>query len=89
VKKHTPGPWSLSTCGDFIVDKTGGSIARIFWAGHSEEAEHNARLIAAAPELLSIVKKLAYNEGMIGEEDFRRAMWPIMMAAIAKTEGED
>ena len=50
---HTPGPWAagrLSSCGTVQVeDATGRSIAQAWdWP----EAEANAHLIAAAPDLL-------------------------------------
>lgn len=60
--KHTPGPWEVEnrfSCHSYV--KAG---ARILFqtecnrehAGESEESKANARLIAAAPEMLSALK---------------------------------
>lgn len=64
MSKHTPGPWETDN-GDnevnyrkshpdciTIKDATGWHIARVWLDGKSGTAEANARLIAAAPELL-------------------------------------
>lgn len=71
--KHTPGPWSVSsfdgvhqyaevTAGDGVQD-----LVRICdipsWPCATEEAEANARLIAAAPELLAVLQLLHANAG--------------------------
>jgi hypothetical protein len=70
---HTPGPWKMSgsTTAVYRAVQDGN------WAGHSdlnepiawltdtgrnaEETEANARLIAAAPELLAALKKIDAN----------------------------
>lgn len=60
---HTPGPWKLDKdCGDFdtlaVYAPDGRKI--VFWGGRynapSQEGEDNARLIAAAPDLLRLLK---------------------------------
>lgn len=73
MAKHTPGPWrSLNNCvvthsehfGIAIVDPTPDED---FWCGDSEpvnnqeEYEANARLIAAAPELLEALVELTHS----------------------------
>lgn len=58
--KHTPGPWRvfIAKGGHAIIgigELTGEGVADCgfgVWRGGSEEAMANARLIAAAPELL-------------------------------------
>lgn len=66
TSKHTPRPWVLMPefHGDhgqyYITDEADGSeIASVTaWIGeHRAEAEANARLIAAAPELLAALKE--------------------------------
>ncbi len=73
--KHTPGPWSLSNepfeksdngvlQGHVTVDAPShGALAQVVWkmadAQTSPECEANARLIAAAPDLLTKGKHLA------------------------------
>ena len=60
--KHTPGPWKVNTAYDVrtIYPKSQGygvTIARIH--NHFVEPEANAKLIAAAPELLAALKECA------------------------------
>lgn len=49
MSKHTPGPWVVDVYGD--VTANGEDVARI--ASSYDCAEHDARLIAAAPCMLS------------------------------------
>lgn len=66
IAKHTPGPWRVFTAkppNDHkiigIGELTGEGIADCgfgVWRGGSAEALANARLIAAAPELLAALK---------------------------------
>src|SRR4051812_31379349 len=59
--QHTPGPWRVD--GRFVMASKGaGAIAETFPHGPGKTAgtaEANARLIAAAPELLEALKLLA------------------------------
>jgi len=48
---HTPGPWRISKDGDFLEAPNGDPIADLRYL-HLPNNEANARLIAAAPELL-------------------------------------
>jgi hypothetical protein len=68
MSKHTPGPWAISS-GDFILQNHAavdapkhGALALVVWKmeddGRSPECEANARLIAAAPDLLEALKGL-------------------------------
>lgn len=94
ISKHTPGPWTLDDRGyKYIVSKSGdGYITRDIcrldgstMAALAQEA--NARLIAAAPELLEALELLVdnpYREGTESDERLRR----IGRAAIAKAKGE-
>ncbi len=61
-----------------------GSIAYEAWVqfkppGWEQEQEANARLIAAAPDLLDAVKE-------VGIDDVRHGTWTKIMNAIAKAE---
>jgi hypothetical protein len=87
--KHTPGPW-LTTDGIYneikALSEPGKTwvIARIKAAsGVHEEARANAKLIAAAPDLLEVLQDVAADTGPSG-------WWwgEKMMAAIAKAKGE-
>lgn len=49
MSKHTPGPWRISSEKNVIVN---GKVEIAFTTIYVKEAEANACLIAAAPELL-------------------------------------
>lgn len=70
ASKHTPGPWKIvkSKFGDLSI---------------KSEVEANARLIAAAPELLEACKR-AFDQT---DKDARPADWEMLRAAIAKATG--
>jgi hypothetical protein len=53
---HTPGPWQFDTDSDTIDSADGRQLAGVF--GPKLEAHANARLIAAAPELLAALEGL-------------------------------
>ena len=57
--KFTPPPWSVPGKGELrgaVVDKYGKMVCDPSGAGrHEDEAEANARLIAAAPEMYYIL----------------------------------
>lgn len=81
MSKHTPGPWDVNE-GDFGIYQleTSDQIAEVFSHHPPAELEANARLIAAAPELLEALKharsQMLHPDQMIDE-------------AIAKSEGRD
>lgn len=88
---HTPGPWKIE--GDPLSHRwfwlsTANLPAPLFEmkavVGHPDEISANARLIAAAPELLE-----ALNEAFdfLGGVDDAGAIRATICAAIAKAEG--
>lgn len=100
--KHTPGPWSVETrhivhaildtkgqeitFQDVSPQKDAGSITS---RGRSpEETQANARLIAAAPELLELADRMLeiidYNRHKLNVSDFEKEI----IAAIAKARGQ-
>lgn len=87
--KHTPGPWSTHLVDDTIVIIPRRPLPQKFSTlGHSEVADEedfaNARLIAAAPELLEALQMaLVYIDGEGTPEQYEQAI-----AAIAKAKGE-
>lgn len=108
--KHTPGPWTLSTregkpaskiCGSdaiSIVKSDGpmtGYIACMVATGHHTKKLANARLIAAAPELLDVVKPLLeayWNMAQMLQTDLQfqgDQLTQRTEAAIKKAEKED
>lgn len=59
--KHTPGPWGIIwTNGTIVIDANGGKtdIAHVVNRVNRDITEANARLIAAAPELLSALRSI-------------------------------
>lgn len=77
---HTPGPWTVDESRDcrskgYIRAENRVAVARATSAGrgHSELLA-NARLIAAAPELLLMLKALLEkNHGKMGADEFEKA----------------
>lgn len=73
--KHTPGPWLLADSDPRFVYALGDEGYNRFWLKVSgtdpalfAELEANARLIAAAPELLEVVRKV-YEGGLSPDEE--------------------
>ena len=87
-RQHTPGPWTAS---DNAIYGSSGLIkplvAYLDDRFADEEAANNARLIAAAPDLLELAQQIALaaeqNEGNIPTDIVSGAI-----AAIAKATGE-
>lgn len=79
--QHTPGPWFYKG-GSYVEDSKGGLVCRSdFKSGRSGENAGNARLIAAAPELLEALQFI-YNDPYTTCKCAERAR-----AAIAKATG--
>lgn len=85
--KHTPGPW--------VVDRTHPELERnVVWSGDQiiasvvndqhGNADANARLVAAAPELLEALRYMVANAEA---EGWSEMMLADATAAIAKAEG--
>lgn len=81
--KHTPGPWQMYADNGIscLVGPTDTPIARV----HCGDSVANARLIAAAPELLDFVDEFidAWKSGMAGDSYLMR----IAEAVRAKATG--
>ena len=89
--QHTPGPWSHTSRCDIIGN--GATIAVVRAAASSitiAEDSANARLIAAAPELLAELEELCevLNSGIICRIEPDSAKAAKIRAAIAKAKGE-
>ena len=100
MSKHTPGPWKADDKGKAVFiplrahhcEQLGIQVGFVSWEDDKESLA-NARLIAAAPELLEALK-MGYADTMdyiqrnhlSGAENNR---WLVLArAAIAKAEGE-
>lgn len=100
--KHTPGPWQVkeylrnepsSTMPEYRIQTDVDSIAEAhrLWRDGSPlatryEVEANARLIAAAPDLLEACKAFvaAYTDTEHAEQE---TVWQQAVTAIARAEG--
>lgn len=79
--KHTPGPWVVGSdagaSGRMVGPMGEEEVCTVFGAGESNDPETrpeclaNARLIAAAPELLAIVEGLIETISATGEVNLR------------------
>ena len=90
--KHTPGPWEVA-----YLDKNGQSVVKAehievctCWhhcVGSIEKEMHaNARLIAAAPDMLAALQAMSAHYS--GSLDHQPAYVKLGRAAIAKATGE-
>ena len=67
MSKHTAGPWSYAKRldGVFVVSDPRDEYAPLAYLARQPEAEANARLIAAAPEMWDVVKAAcAYDDAI-------------------------
>lgn len=89
-QEHTPGPWlTVKSKPNRVRDESGVIIAQVSmpptkldkasWMKGKEISHANARLIAAAPELLAALKAL-------DERGHTQATWSLALKAIAKAE---
>lgn len=104
VSKHTPGPWRVDDYGTSVRKADGALIADAFSAGAEDPDRHevrrsNARLIAAAPDLLAAARRatsLLWEIASEVEDGVRRLnedspegeLWLQLTDAIAKALGE-
>jgi hypothetical protein len=104
VGEPTPGPWAMKgpssgrgqydDGGDYaVLDAEGFIVAEAFnlvGLGNPRPAKENARLIAAAPDLLAALVEIAGHwpsEDKTSAEDYR-VLRGIARAAVAKAKGE-
>jgi len=86
MSKHTPGPWKVKDCRPDVstrqvwTDESRGSVMIATTGGTDKEA--NARLIAAAPDLLEALRCVQGHYAIEGTHLGRQ-----VDAAIAKAEG--
>ena len=80
---HTPGPWEVfeSHTGIYILDSAEqAAVCKLEWC---LEAEANARLIASAPELLALLRRICYKVAVCNDG----GVWREARATIDKVEG--
>lgn len=89
MSRFTPGPWKVveDSYGNTVVTGKGMvveiGLEHIAKVGGLAEHEANARLIAAAPELLEALINLRDNF------DYPPAAYEVILNAIAKAEGRE
>lgn len=85
MSAHTPGPWSADH-DNVRTPADGGMVAKV--AGDTDaQAYANARLIAAAPDLLAALRDLVSAEGLPEGYANRAMLIDAARAALAKAEG--
>lgn len=105
--KHTPGPWFVDDDGDICVSDPNSPMGREMVADAfqmddepNDVREANARLIAAAPELLEACHTVAGFLSKLENCDtsdplwtlrvrIHKPLWDKLRPAIAKAEGRD
>ena len=96
--KHTPGPWTHDTSDQTVMVQVGKKILAICSIERIDSAPResyefgcvsnaNARLIAAAPDLLSVVEELEESADYWSEYDVPLGIVDRLRAAIAKATG--
>lgn len=98
---HTPGPWGLGDSDLHVSqmsvhflhkDAKHSTICRMVDSKHGmhwTEVYANARLIAAAPDLLAALEKfVGHFDGNVGDHHIEHYAIPEARAAIAKAKGE-
>ena len=102
MSKHTPGPWAVERDAEGRLHVVEGDFLDVAEVGYlsGPDPEANARLIAAAPELLEALEQLfrigefyssAIEHDNYGEHGRKMdlAEWATLaQAAIAKAKGE-
>jgi len=90
MSKHTPGPWNYRYGGMSVYPEANADvdIARVYQYRpmSAEENEANARLIAAAPELLEALEEFVHHVEFQWHPDVATLKQAI--AAIKKAKGE-
>ena len=89
ISKHTPGPWSIwpdTNSRLQVGPSTNYSVAEMCITPLDGQ-EANARLIAAAPDLLSALNAMLTHMGM-DEDEWNKPTFDQARAAIAKANGE-
>jgi len=96
MSKYTPGPWVTGNgkngtrAETSVYAEIGDIYVKIAWCDATLGYPHcvaNARLIATAPELLSVCKELADSAAYWSEYDVPLGIVDRLNAAITKAEG--
>lgn len=89
MTNHTPGPWAANPDGLIHAGKNRLHIAQAATIGMGHAAAANARLIAAAPDLLAALQALEWAvDGVAYIQEEYAEQVEKARAAIAKATGE-
>ena len=85
MSAHTPGPWFIGASLGIHTNNGMPYIANVPTGRGDKQREANARLIAAAPDLLAVAEMISN-----GPHDAEAIadMLPLVCAAIAKAKGK-
>jgi hypothetical protein len=87
---HTPGPWENDRQTVYSVNGVHEQEIAEVYGNADGNAEANARLIAAAPELLEALKRITDAiEGTEPSQHVLDCLYKVAIKAIAKAEGRD
>lgn len=89
MNKHTPGPWVVSTNNPRTVKHASGPVLADCGPMNNSEAFANARLIAAAPDLLAALLHVMPHVGPGYSGKQRYDILETARAAIAKATGRE
>ena len=86
---HTPGPWTVDLgARDLVRNANGERIAKVYGGLTYDETIANARLIAASPELLKLLREVMDVVEVVLDDSPEMDAWlDHARAAIAKVEG--
>jgi hypothetical protein len=89
MSSFTPGPWNIFQSIGLEVEADGIPICEIWQRGDEEQEQANARLIAAAPDLLEALKEVlsSWEDGYTPNED--QDTYNTARAAIRKATGKE
>ena len=87
MNKHTPGPWfsQYDDNGFYEIGSEAVSLRLAFTFGEGDTDEANARLMAAAPDLLEALNAMVE---YTSSQEYDHAAVKQACAAIAKAKGE-
>lgn len=93
-EKHTPGPWVWGEDFSGLGSANGEVLTYLdyegMWLSYGINRQANARLIAAAPELLEALEHImrCIPPGGFAQIHYESSTWAQIQAAIAKALGE-
>lgn len=88
MSKHTPGPWQWHRKTKWGYDSLSPAVIHGTVEGLIDVDENDARLIAAAPDLLAVLQDLEASAPYWSEYDVPIGIVDRIRAAIAKATGE-